>query len=58
MTNLITGLIGMVMMATFLGFLVWWLKDLPFTLIVVFVVILAAVDFVQSLRTRESTGSR
>jgi hypothetical protein len=56
MTNLITGIIGLAMMATFLGFLLWWLKALPLTIIMVFVIILAAVDFVQSLRAA-SNGS-
>jgi len=57
MTNLITGVIGLVMMATFLGFLVWWLKALPLTIIVIFVVLLLAVDLVQSLRPANN-GSR
>jgi hypothetical protein len=50
MTNLITGIFGIAMMATFLGILLWWLKALPLTIIMVLVAVLAAVDFVQSLR--------
>ncbi|ULK95309.1 hypothetical protein [Bradyrhizobium sp. I71] len=55
MTNLITGLIGLALMMTFLGFLVVWIKAIPLIVIVVGVVILAVVDFVQSLRTTNGT---
>ncbi|MDX3969088.1 MAG: hypothetical protein QHD01_21155 [Bradyrhizobium sp.] len=51
MTNLITGLIGLALMMTFLGILVVWIKAIPLIVIVVGVVILAVIDFVQSLRT-------
>ena len=51
MTNLITGLIGLALMMTFLGILVAWIKAIPLIVIVVGVVILAVIDFVQSLRT-------
>ncbi|WP_440636895.1 hypothetical protein ACSHT2_23740 [Bradyrhizobium sp. PUT101] len=51
MTNLITGLIGLALMMTFLGFLVVWIKAIPLIVIVVGVVILAVIDFVHSLRT-------
>ena len=55
MTNLITGLIGLELMMTFLGILVVWIKAIPLIVIVVGVVILAAVDFVHSLRTTNGT---
>lgn len=55
MTNLITGLIGLALMMTFLGFLVVWIKAIPLIVIVVGVVILAVVDFVHSLRTPNGT---
>lgn len=55
MTNLITGLIGLALMMTFLGILVVWIKAIPLIVIVVGVVILAAVDFVHSLRTTNGT---
>lgn len=55
MTNLITGLIGLALMMTFLGILVVWIKAIPLIVIVVSVVILAVVDFVQSLRTTNGT---
>lgn len=55
MTNLITGLIGLALMMTFLGILVVWIKAIPLIVIVVGVVILAVVDFVHSLRTPNGT---
>jgi len=53
MMMLVTGIIGMAMMVGFLGFLVWWIKDLPFTIIVVAVVLLMLYDFVRVLRYGE-----
>jgi len=47
--TLITGIVGIAMLVTFLGFLVWWIKDLPFTIIVVGVVLLLLYDFVRVL---------
>jgi hypothetical protein len=55
MTNLITGIIGLALMMTFLGILVVWIKAIPLIVIVVGVVILAVVDFVHSLRTTNGT---
>ncbi|WP_375157462.1 hypothetical protein [Bradyrhizobium sp. RDT46] len=55
MTNLITGLIGLALMITFLGILLVWIKAVPLIVIVVGVVILAVIDFVQSLRTTNGT---
>jgi len=50
MTNFITGVIGLAMAMTFLGFMVVWVPAPPLIVIIVGVMILAAVDFVQSLR--------
>ncbi|MDP3766433.1 MAG: hypothetical protein Q8S13_00315 [Dehalococcoidia bacterium] len=55
--TLVTGLVGVAMLVAFLGFLVWWIKELPFTIIVVGVVLLLLYDFVQTLRYGEN-GSR
>jgi hypothetical protein len=46
------------MLVAFLGFLVWWIKDLPFTIIVVVVVLLLLYDFVRTLRYGDSGGGR
>jgi hypothetical protein len=47
---LITGLIGIALLAAFLGIMVWWVKALPLIIIVVGVVLLLIVDFLQELR--------
>ena len=58
MTNLITGIIGLAMMMAFLGFMVVWVKAPPLIIIVAVVVILAIIDFLQSLRTKEKGAAR
>jgi hypothetical protein len=52
----LTGLVGVVMVMMFLGFLVWWIRELPFTLIVLAVVGLMLYDVVQTLRHGDSSG--
>ena len=56
--TLITGIIGVVLLAVFLGILVWWIKALPLTIIVVSVVLLMVYDFVQTIRHGENGGGR
>jgi hypothetical protein len=51
MTNLITGIIGIAGVLTFLGILLWWTKALPLIIICVGVMLLLLWDFVQTLRT-------
>jgi hypothetical protein len=51
MMTLVTGIIGIAMLVAFLGILVWWIKALPFTIIVIAVVLLLLWDFVQTLRS-------
>ena len=53
MMTFVTGIVGIAMVVAFLGFLVWWIKDLPFTIIVVGVVLLLLYDFVRVLRYGE-----
>jgi len=55
---LVTGIIGIAMLVAFLGFLVWWIKDLPFTIIVVGVILLLLYDFVRTLRYGNGGGGR
>jgi hypothetical protein len=54
MMNLITGIIGIAMLMTFLGIMVWWVKAIPLIIIVVGVILLLIYDFVQTLRYGES----
>jgi len=56
--TLVTGIIGIAMLVAFLGFLVWWIKDLPFTIIVVGVILLLLYDFVRTLRYGNGGGGR
>jgi hypothetical protein len=56
MTNLITGIIGMAMAIGFLSFMVVWVPAPPLIIIIVGVMILAVVDFVQSLRLGSNGG--
>ena len=58
MTNLITGIIGLAMVMTFLGFMAIWVKAIPLIIIIVGVMILAVIDFVQSVRAKENSVSR
>jgi hypothetical protein len=53
-TALITGIIGIVLVAAFLGFMVVWVKALPLIIIVVGVLALLIYDFVQTMRAGES----
>jgi hypothetical protein len=52
----ITGIIGIAMVVAFLGVLAWWIKALPFTIIVIGVVLMLLWDFVATLRSGNATG--
>ena len=54
MMMLVTGIIGIALLLVFLGIMVWWIKSLPFTIIVVAVVLLLLYDFVRTLRYGDS----
>ena len=56
--TLITGLIGIAMLATFLGIMVWWVKALPLIIIVVVVLALLIYDFVQEVRAASRRAAR
>ena len=58
MMILITGLIGIALLATFLGIMVWWVKALPLIIIVVGVLALLIYDFVQELRDASKGAAR
>jgi hypothetical protein len=58
MMTFVTGLIGIAMMAVFLGFMVWWLKEWPLTIIVLIAMALLVYDFVRTLRYGENGGGR
>ena len=56
MTNFITGIIGIVLVVSFLGFMLVWVPAPPLIVIVVLVMGLLIVDFVQSLRSGNGNG--
>jgi hypothetical protein len=58
MMTLINGLIGIVMVCTFLGIMAWWIKEVSFTIIVVLVMVLVLYDFVQTIRHGDTLGGR
>jgi hypothetical protein len=51
--TLITGIIGIAMVCTFLGFMVVWVKAPPLIIIVIGTMLLLIYDFVQTLRYGE-----
>jgi hypothetical protein len=58
MTNAVTGIIGLAMVMAFLAFMVIWVPAPPLIIIMVSVMILAVVDFVQSLRSKDTGADR
>ena len=58
MMILVTGLVGVALLLVFLGIMVWWIKSLPFTIIVVAVVLLMLYDLVRTLRYGDSGAGR
>lgn len=56
--NLIGGLIGIGILIVFLGWMVVGIGALPFGIIVVGVLILAVIDFIQTVRkSKDQTGT-
>lgn len=56
--TLLTGLIGIAILVAFLGIMLWWLRELPLTIIAVVAVALLVYDFVQTLRYGQNGGHR
>jgi hypothetical protein len=56
--TLVTGLVGIGLLAAFLGIMVWWVKALPLTLIVLVVMAMLVYDLVQTLRHGEDGPQR
>ncbi|MDO8878424.1 MAG: hypothetical protein Q8M24_17600 [Pseudolabrys sp.] len=50
MRDFIAGIIGIAMVATFLGIMVWWVKAVPLIIIVVGVLCLLIYDWIKTLR--------
>jgi hypothetical protein len=58
MVNIVTGIIGLAMVIAFLGFMVAWVPAPPLIIIIVFVMLLAAIDLVQSVRAGDNSVDR
>jgi membrane protein YdbS with pleckstrin-like domain len=56
--NFVTGAIGIAILLTFLGILLWWIKALPLIIIVAVVVALLLYDFVRTSRYGENGAGR
>jgi hypothetical protein len=50
-TNLITGIIGITLVISFLTFMLVWVPAPPLIIIVIAVMVMLIVDFVQSVRS-------
>ncbi len=56
--NLIGATVGIILIAGFLGFLGWWLKSWPLSIIIILVLGLMIYDVTKALReSSESNGS-
>jgi hypothetical protein len=49
MMNLVTGILGIASVGTFLGILLWWIKEPPLIIIMGGVFLLLVYDFVLSV---------
>jgi hypothetical protein len=58
MTNVITGIIGIVAVSVFLGIMLLWVPAPPLMIIVAVVACLLLRDFLQSLRAGNNGGQR
>jgi hypothetical protein len=54
MTNLVTGVIGILLVVIFLGIMLWWIKALPIIIIVSVVMLMLLYDFIHSLRANNN----
>jgi hypothetical protein len=57
-TTLVTGVVGIGMLAAFLGFMLVWVKALPLIIIVAVTMALLIYDFVYTLRHGEGGRAR
>jgi hypothetical protein len=55
MTNLVTGIFGILAVSIFMGFLLVWVPAPPLIIICLGVLALLAYDFIDSVRTGRST---
>ena len=58
MREIVTGSIGVILLLAFLGVLLWWIKSVPLTIIVVAGLAIMLYDFVTTLRYGEDGAPR
>jgi hypothetical protein len=58
MREIVNGIIGIVLLVAFLGVLIWWIKSVPLTVIVVCSLLVMLYEFVQTLRHGEDGAPR
>ena len=58
MRDFISGIIGIAMLITFLGIMVWWVKALPLIIIIVSVLLLLIYDWVKTMRYGDTGPGR
>ena len=58
MRDIVNGIIGIVLLFAFLGVLIWWIKSVPLTVIVVCSLLVMLYEFVQTLRHGEDGAPR
>lgn len=58
MMNIVPGLIGILLMAGFLGIMVTWIKEIPLIIIAVGVMVLLVYDLWQTVRGTGTTPYR
>lgn len=54
MRDIVNGTVGVVLLLVFLGILIWWIKSVPLTVIVVGSLLVMLYDFVQTMRHGEN----
>ncbi|WP_341702678.1 hypothetical protein [Ferrovibrio sp.] len=56
--NLITGLVGIILLCGFLGILMVWIKAPPLVIIMLVVIAMMVFDFIRSMRDTSNTPPR
>ncbi len=57
MRDLVSGIVGIVLLAAFLGIMLWWIKSIPLTVIAVLGFAAMLYDFVQTMRAGGANGT-
>ena len=58
MRDIVNGTIGVILLLAFLGILMWWIKSIPLTVIIVSSLAVMLYEFVQTMRHGENGSPR